>query len=635
MELRRINKNKAPEDSKPAKTSSSREPAGLDRTLHHDLQLTLGNQGTMRLLRSIRPAQTQQEEKGEDLLQSEEAENKTPEVTTSLINRIEALRGSGTPLNDQARSFFEPRLGQDLSAVRIHNNPGAANLARSVNARAFTIGKDIVFGAGEYEPQSGAGRHLLAHELAHVAQQGGTQKRVDRYEAGEHAQLGETGDQLRQSLQKTLSYVVQKGEMPKDIAKKFGITVEELKGVNKDKLKKWPASDGGGRLIEGFNANETITIPAKVNEMEQGLVKDKSSKIMVNGVELEYGVAIAMGDLFESPAQMASASPDELRELNVLIQRERASGKLVSTEEWMKATRGRYLSLAEKNVSHFAPSNRAIAPPTGVGAVAGDHKTEWEKYHRFALETSQAGDKDKALMINAYGDHFLTDAFSAGHLINKPDTMELFKGQIKKKSTAPDADLDAPSTAFFDAVAKKAFTGDVAKVFSKYKTVKKHWGIRPDINSADRFSSLLQGVYDKMPDLVANPVAKAVHDSLNAVPGGIPVENMRGDKWSLSGDAHLNAETKKVALQAVAQSQVNLASAYKLTGPSNYPDLFKRVWDYAPRPTKEGVAALQQIVSKGTNIGETSLIDAVVNLIKDNYLLMLNKLVELKELQEA
>jgi hypothetical protein len=369
--------------------------------------------------------------------------------------------------------------------------------------------------------------------------------------------------------------------------------------------------------------------------MEQGLVKDKSAKFMVNGVELEYGVVIAMGDLFESPEQMASASPDELRELKVLIERERASGKLVKTEEWMRATRGRYLTLAEKNASHFAPSRAGLAPPTSAGAASDNHKTEWEKYHHAALEASQAGEKDKALMINAYGDHFLTDAFSTGHLINKPDIMALFKGQIKKESTAQDAAFDAPSKAFFDAVAKKAFTGDVVKAFEKYETVKKHYGFHPNIDTVDMFSLLLQGVYDKAPDRVANSVAKAVHDSINTVPGGIPVENASKDKWSLSGDTTLNAETKKWALQAVAQSQANVASAYKLTGLLNYPDFFKRVWDYTPSPTKEGVAVIQQIVNKDTNIGESSLIDAVVKLIKDNYLMIRDKLVnEMGELRK-
>jgi hypothetical protein len=79
--------------------------------------------------------------------------------------------GPGQPLPASERNFFEPRFGRDLSHVRVHSDKSAAEAADSVNARAFTIGRDVVFGAGQYQPQASAGRHLLAHELTHVIQQ--------------------------------------------------------------------------------------------------------------------------------------------------------------------------------------------------------------------------------------------------------------------------------------------------------------------------------------------------------------------------------------------------------------------------------------------------------------------------------
>jgi hypothetical protein len=69
--------------------------------------------------------------------------------------------------------FFEPRLGVDLSGVRVHHDGGAARLAASVNARAFTVGRDVFFGAGEWAPGTARGDRLLAHELTHTIQQGG------------------------------------------------------------------------------------------------------------------------------------------------------------------------------------------------------------------------------------------------------------------------------------------------------------------------------------------------------------------------------------------------------------------------------------------------------------------------------
>jgi hypothetical protein len=78
----------------------------------------------------------------------------------------------GAPLASRTRAFFEPRFGADFSAVRIHTGTAAATAARTFAARAFTLGADVAFAPGQYAPESVEGRRLLAHELAHVAQQG-------------------------------------------------------------------------------------------------------------------------------------------------------------------------------------------------------------------------------------------------------------------------------------------------------------------------------------------------------------------------------------------------------------------------------------------------------------------------------
>jgi hypothetical protein len=78
----------------------------------------------------------------------------------------------GQALEGSAREFFEPRFGYDFSRVRVHADPRAAASARALGARAYTVGANIVFGPGRYQPGSESGRRLLAHELAHVRQQG-------------------------------------------------------------------------------------------------------------------------------------------------------------------------------------------------------------------------------------------------------------------------------------------------------------------------------------------------------------------------------------------------------------------------------------------------------------------------------
>ena len=81
--------------------------------------------------------------------------------------------GAGTPLPPAARGFFEPRLGVNLSAVRLHSGAAAGAAAAEIGAKAFTHGQDIYFGRGRFAPGSGEGRRLLAHELVHTVQQAG------------------------------------------------------------------------------------------------------------------------------------------------------------------------------------------------------------------------------------------------------------------------------------------------------------------------------------------------------------------------------------------------------------------------------------------------------------------------------
>lgn len=80
--------------------------------------------------------------------------------------------GGGRPLDPGTRAFFEARFGAGLGGVRVHTGPQADASARAVDALAYTVGSDVVFRAGHYAPASGAGKRLLAHELAHTLQQG-------------------------------------------------------------------------------------------------------------------------------------------------------------------------------------------------------------------------------------------------------------------------------------------------------------------------------------------------------------------------------------------------------------------------------------------------------------------------------
>ena len=85
----------------------------------------------------------------------------------------DVLRSSGQPLEPAARAEMEARFGHDFGRVRVHADARASASARAVDAVAYTVGRDVVFADGRYQPGTGAGQALLAHELAHVVQQEG------------------------------------------------------------------------------------------------------------------------------------------------------------------------------------------------------------------------------------------------------------------------------------------------------------------------------------------------------------------------------------------------------------------------------------------------------------------------------
>ena len=93
-------------------------------------------------------------------------------IEPAVERGITQARGGGRPLENAVQGSMEQAFGADFSRVRIHTGTQADSLNRSLNARAFTTGRDIFFKEGNYNPGSSAGRELLAHELTHVVQQG-------------------------------------------------------------------------------------------------------------------------------------------------------------------------------------------------------------------------------------------------------------------------------------------------------------------------------------------------------------------------------------------------------------------------------------------------------------------------------
>jgi hypothetical protein len=362
----------------------------------------------------------------------------------------------------------------------------------------------------------------------------------------------------------------------------------------------------------------------------------------VNGVSLTYGEMIAMGDFFESPRQMQEAPAAVLTELKKAIDDDIAKPGSVNTERWEQATAGlpkgqHYTDMASKNAAHFAPASGPRQP----GAPT-DHRAMWRMLHFQALNLALAGKTDEAMETNAFADHFLTDAFSAGHLINKADTMAKAKASMKAAGT-PGVHIVNRSV-FTDNVA----TGILAKApeLQNYQIRVKDsalfwWNnMNPEslteiIYGSSQEAETQEGFFSLFVRLAHDSLNQDIHkDTSGAIVGGVEVQNGRGDHWMLSGDETLalSPETLRIGRDAVAQSQRNIISAmaHRGSGALDYEGLSALVWEYVPHPTAtpSGQGNVDQAVSTFTDVNQQKTIDAFVDVSVANLPTLIQKLTE-------
>jgi Domain of unknown function (DUF4157) len=113
-----------------------------------------------------------------------------PAVAPPIVHEV--LRSHGEPLDSGTRTAMETHFGHDFSQVRVHSDAAAVASAEAINARAYTVGSHVAFAAGQYQPHTPSGRHLLQHELAHSIQQAG----VSVSAAGAPLEIGSASDPL-------------------------------------------------------------------------------------------------------------------------------------------------------------------------------------------------------------------------------------------------------------------------------------------------------------------------------------------------------------------------------------------------------------------------------------------------------
>jgi hypothetical protein len=344
---------------------------------------------------------------------------------------------------------------------------------------------------------------------------------------------------------------------------------------------------------------------------------------------------------------MMNASVDELAKIKGLLNADIAhyapggrANPAPGSEQWEWATKGRYLRLAEDNYEHFAP-NILFRDAKFISSVSrhGDHKNAWEKYHLRALREVAAlkpgldpdlTHNQSPLIVNAFGDHFLTDAFSSGHVINKAAVMDLFKANFYSGGK-----LSKAGEQFLETVAKLAFKGKLAEKFSVLETYdpKLLWW-NPNIDSPGMFAKLLIGIANAEPDKVANLAVKALHDKLNEE--GIEVTNGLGAApWRLTGDGHLTEATLLVMQAAVKQSVANILDpAARQPGFAPAPFL-ARVWAHVPQLTQKSLDYLRAQVPSFINTNSVWLSGASAEILHNEVDTLISELLQRKILKPA
>lgn len=273
------------------------------------LQRTIGNQAVGRLLRSRSIQAKLQISQPGDLYEQEAdrvAENvvraqsivpasdtdvrfiQRDDVATgesqdasSLVDEV--LRSSGQPLDAGTRAFMEPRFGHDFSQVRVHTGAAAEKSTQDVNANAFTVGHNIVFGTSQFAPGTHEGRRLIAHELTHVVQQSRSGTRRDiGLNRGSQQGLGakvSTGDnhQIQAEIRGATSIEI--ARQPVDPRHARGHAGEQSMGFGYSQDKGWILIEGpSGSAGHGVTTRGFDGVAYNANADELHLIDNKSLK---------------------------------------------------------------------------------------------------------------------------------------------------------------------------------------------------------------------------------------------------------------------------------------------------------------------------------------------------------------------
>lgn len=439
----------------------------------------------------------------------------------------------GRPLPATQRNALEQAYGWQLDSVRVHDAPAERGRAHAIGARAFTSGSHIVHAGRGREPEP----QVLAHEAAHVVQTAlhPGAPRVQRYESPEHEDLGDA------ALDELLAFL------------------QTPEGVDWARTRKLDAT----ALVRSIQADPLRQAGGKIRVGRRAVGQEGTEQ----AVDLTPGQIVALaGDFFAGPEAITAAASrplakpgdaNEIDRLQTAIGEER-KGKLDDpNRRYEELTGGRYLKLAKQNDEHFAPLNRrewrrlheqALAEATAAGVA---RRAQPAKFAGKSLADDAA--LQHALLVDAAGGHFLTDAYASGHLFRKNELLAAIRLHL---------------------AAHPLRTGN--------PEAQTYAGIVTASGNADQL------------------VLKNIHDRLNRE--GFDVTNGRGMAWRTFGDAQLAKapDTQRIASLALFLSRQQVYAAHRGETPDS-----KEVEDLMPddatldRATRTAIGYIPAAASAG------------------------------------
>src|SRR5262249_2914446 len=363
-----------------------------------------------------------------------------------------------------------------------------------VQAEAFTTGTDVFFRSGRYDPDSAGGRELLAHELTHVAQQA-------TGASGAAAWVSHPDDPAEVHARQVARSLRDTGGWP--TAQRQHLTGQLQAAAGN-------AAVAGSMQIHRYDAYEHATEGDRVPGSRTATAAEREDIYTgqrSGGVQLTSGEIDALADLYGSPEELYRADPTELRRLLVLIHQQQRDPRSVSESDWDDATGGRYNRLNLRNSAHFGPSDAALVPVRPGGGSASNRErflqyynetivNGQEAYHFYGLpDPEQTRRKlDQATISAGFAEHYIMDAFSAGHLFNKDDFVEQVRQHLNALSKDQISHL-------FSAVAARVLADPRARaLLGHYEPTERPLGgwlpFRPNFDHEYAFKALLEKLYE-------------------------------------------------------------------------------------------------------------------------------------------